>query len=61
MFKPANVFPEPGTPVMKHIDFCLFFFALEIILSIAAAVLDIFCAPASLRVISKILCEEYND
>ena len=26
MFNPANVFPAPGIPVRKHIDFSLFFY-----------------------------------
>jgi hypothetical protein len=31
IFNPANVFPEPGTPVIKQIDLELFLLELEII------------------------------
>ena len=49
MFKPARVFPEPGTPVTKQIAFLRDVFALDMIREIQFAVSDKLIAPASDR------------
>ena len=60
MFKPASVFPAPGTPVTKHIAFSLFFLHRSIIFEIASVVIVKFFAPASFLEISSTPCFLYN-
>src|SRR5690606_33764654 len=60
IFNPARVFPAPGTPVTKQIDFCCAVFECSIISAIAADVLLRFIAPESDREISRTLCPLYN-
>ena len=55
IFKPARVFPAPGTPVRKQIDFSFLVFAASIILLIIAAVRERLIALESLREISSTL------
>jgi hypothetical protein len=50
--KPANVFPEPGTPVIKINDFFLLLFASFTAVITSVAVSFKFIAPASDLVIS---------
>ena len=60
IFKPASVFPAPGTPVIKQIDFLLFLFEKSIISEIQFDVTDKFSAPESLLEISETLCFLYR-
>ncbi len=60
MFSPTSVLPDPGTPVMKQIDFCLLSCEYLIILDISSDVSLKFLAPASLWEISFTECPLYK-
>src|SRR5262249_14413876 len=52
-FSPARVFPAPGTPVTRQIDFLPWAFDFWMISSMQVVVRPRFCAPASERAISS--------
>tara|TARA_Y100000816_G_C26074958_1_gene565738 strand:- start:229 stop:414 length:186 start_codon:yes stop_codon:yes gene_type:complete len=60
MFRPASVFPAPGTPVKKQIDFLCWALESSIILFIKIEVLERLIAPASLLEISLTLWPLYK-
>jgi len=59
-FKPTRVFPAPGTPVTKTMDFSRFALERSMISSTPTDVTRRFLAPASLREIASTECRAYS-